>query len=61
MALDPVAKRSGVLARFAYGSVFPVISSAFKPITMDLFDWQNFLEKVIFEFCSGEAPVAMKM
>jgi hypothetical protein len=60
MALDPVAKQAGVLARFAYGSLFPTIAAASPAIARDP-NRHDFQEKAILEFISGNAPVGIKM
>lgn len=55
---DPESKRAGIIARFAFGSLFHVVGEMVSPIE-DENERRDFVEKALVEFCSGTAPVAM--
>jgi hypothetical protein len=56
--LDPEEKRAGEIARYAFGSLYPVMG----PVIVTIDNEQakrEFIESAIREVCSGRAPVGM--
>ena len=58
--LDPVSRKAGEIARYAYGSLMPVAGMMASQIE-DVDERRAFNEKALNEFRSGVAPVALVM
>jgi hypothetical protein len=60
VVIDPIARRAGRVARFAYGAVMPMAGMWAAQIE-DIDERRAFNEKALNEFTSGEAPVALAL
>lgn len=58
--VDPVARRAGRVARFAYGAVMPMAGMWAAQIE-DIDERRAFNEKALNEFRGGESPVALAL